>query len=183
MAYAQGFTWAFLNLLKSGTNQYPPPELVEECGGPSRGDTLLQPLMLIKRLPKHQRGISGFADNLEALEATDFFSEENRTATMTSLTQQEALEKYEKNGYAAEENEQEMSARQKKNGKEINSGTAYGPCFMDPEEGKCRDYILKWYYNKEEQACQQFWYGGCGANANLFETKDECEVQCVPTPL
>lgn len=181
LAYARRFTWAFLNLLQSGTNQYPPPELIEECGGPSRGDTRRQ--SLIKRPPKHQRGVSGFADDLEALEATDFFLEENRTATMTSVTQQEAFENYERNGYATEEKEQEMSAKQKKNGREVNSDTTSGPCLMDPTEGECQDYILKWYYNMDKRACQQFWYGGCGGNANRFETKEECEVRCVPTPL
>ncbi|KAK1332450.1 hypothetical protein QTO34_007127 [Cnephaeus nilssonii] len=199
VAYARRFTWAFLNLLKSGTNQYPPPELIEECGGPSRGDTRMQ--SLIKRraqaenrllrmghevsialLPQRQRGISGFADDLEALEATHFFLEENRTAMMTSITQPEALENYEKNGYATEENKQEMSAKQKKNGREVNSDTTSGPCLMDPMEGECQDYILKWYYNKDKRACQQFWYGSCGGNANRFETKEECEVWCVPTP-
>lgn len=58
-----------------------------------------------------------------------------------------------------------------------------GPCLMDPMEGECQDYILKWYYNMDKRACQQFWYGGCGGNANRFETKEECEVRCVPTPL
>ncbi|XP_053525526.1 collagen alpha-4(VI) chain-like [Artibeus jamaicensis] len=115
MDYAQGFTRAFLNLLKSGTNQYPPPELSEECGGPSRGDTRLQSHRLIKRWRRHGSGVSGFAADSEALEATDFVPEENRTATMTSVTQR-ALENYEKNKYATEENEQEMSAKQKKNG-------------------------------------------------------------------
>ncbi|ELK25326.1 Collagen alpha-4(VI) chain [Myotis davidii] len=181
LAYARRFTWAFLNLLQSGTNQYPPPELIEECGGPSRGDTRRQ--SHIKRPPKHQRGVSGFADDLEALEATDFFLEENRTATMTSVTQQEAFENYERNGYATEEKEQEMSAKQKKNGREVNSDTTSGPCLMDPMEGECQDYVLKWYYNMDKRACQQFWYGGCGGNANRFETKEECEVWCVPTPL
>ncbi|XP_074168927.1 collagen alpha-4(VI) chain [Rhinolophus sinicus] len=176
IAYALGFTRAFLNLLKSGTNQYPPPELIEECGGPNRGDTLLKPLMFIKRLPKPQHGISAFADDSEEFEAIDIFLK-NRTATMTAVTQQEALENYEKNQYAAEE--QEKPAKQKEKGKERNSG----PCFMDPIGGECQDYILKWYYNKEEQACQQFWYSSCGGNANRFETKEECEHWCVPTPL
>lgn len=36
-------------LFLGGTNQYPPPELTEVCGGPNRGDTLLQALRLIKR--------------------------------------------------------------------------------------------------------------------------------------
>ncbi|OBS75040.1 hypothetical protein A6R68_14448 [Neotoma lepida] len=42
VAYASRFTQAFLSLLKSGLNRYPPPELTEECGGPNRGDMLLQ---------------------------------------------------------------------------------------------------------------------------------------------
>ncbi|XP_019522691.1 PREDICTED: collagen alpha-4(VI) chain-like [Hipposideros armiger] len=178
VAYARGFVRAFLNLLKSGTNKYPPPELIKECGGPNRGDTLLQPLRLIKRLPKSQRGISGFADDLEPFQATDIFLE-NRTAMMTAVTQQEALGSYEKNRFAAEEKEQEMPAKQKEKRKEIKSG----PCFMDPMGGECQEYILKWYYNKEKQACQQFWYGSCGGNANRFETKEECEHWCGPTPL
>ncbi|XP_053786274.1 collagen alpha-4(VI) chain isoform X4 [Desmodus rotundus] len=173
MDYAQGFTRAFLNLLKSGANQYPPPELSEECGGPSRGDTRLQSHRLVKRWLEHWSGISGLAADLGAPEATDFFLEENRTAMMTSVTQKEALENDEKNRYATEEDEREMSAKQKKN----------GPCFLDPVEGECQEYILKWYYNRKERACQPFWYGSCGGNANRFETKEECEVWCVPTPL
>lgn len=45
---------------------------------------------------------------------------------MTSVTQKEAPENYEKSGYAAEENEQEMLAKQKESGKEISLDTAYG---------------------------------------------------------
>nr|XP_005545785.1 PREDICTED: collagen alpha-4(VI) chain-like isoform X1 [Macaca fascicularis]XP_005545786.1 PREDICTED: collagen alpha-4(VI) chain-like isoform X1 [Macaca fascicularis] len=178
--YARGFTRAFLTLLKSGTNQYPPPELTEECGGLHRGDTLLQLVTPVNRLPRHQFGMSGLADDLEALEATGIFLEEKRKDMTTSITQQEVLENYENNKYDIEENEQETPAKQKETGKEINAGTTYGPCSMDPIEGECQDHTLKWYYNKEERVCQQFWYGGCGGNANRFETKEECEAQCVP---
>lgn len=45
---------------------------------------------------------------------------------MTSITQPETLENYAKNGYATEENKQEMSAKQKKNGREVNSDTTSG---------------------------------------------------------
>ncbi|XP_057595682.1 collagen alpha-4(VI) chain-like [Hippopotamus amphibius kiboko] len=183
VAYARGFTRAFLNLLKSGTNQYPPPKLTEECRGLSRGDTLLQPILPVKRLPKRQFSKSGFADGLEALEATGSFLEENRKATMTSFTQQEALKNYGKSGYDAEENEQEKSAKPEESGKERHSGTAFGPCSLDPVEGECQDYVLKWSFNEKEQACRQFWYGSCGGNANRFETKEECEARCVPVPL
>uniref|UniRef100_A0A4W2HT36 Collagen alpha-4(VI) chain-like n=1 Tax=Bos indicus x Bos taurus TaxID=30522 RepID=A0A4W2HT36_BOBOX len=183
VAYALGFTRAFLNLLKSDTNQYPPPELIEKCGGPSRGDTLLQRILPVKRLPKRQFGKSGLTDDLEALEAAGSFREENREATMTSITQQEALENYEKSGYDAEENHQKDPAKLKKTGKERNSGNVYDPCSLAPVKGECQDYVLKWSYNQKEQACRQFWYGGCGGNANRFETKEACEAQCVPVSL
>ncbi|KAM6223855.1 collagen alpha-4(VI) chain-like [Rhynchocyon petersi] len=49
MAYARRFLRTFFSLLKSGTNQYPPPELAHECGIPNRGDTLLQQATLSKR--------------------------------------------------------------------------------------------------------------------------------------
>ncbi|XP_023595334.1 collagen alpha-4(VI) chain-like, partial [Trichechus manatus latirostris] len=108
MAYARGFTRAFFNLLNSETNQYPPPELTDECGGLNRGDTLLQPVMPVKRSSKRQFGMSASADDLEALEATDFFLGGEKTATTTAVTQQKALENYyEKNKYDSGKNEQE----------------------------------------------------------------------------
>ncbi|XP_006846695.1 PREDICTED: collagen alpha-4(VI) chain-like [Chrysochloris asiatica] len=172
VAYALRFTRAFFSLLNSETNQYPPPELTVECGGPNRGDTLLQPLMPMERLSTRQFNMSTFADDLEALEATDIFLEEAMT---TSVTQQETLENYydEKHKYNSAKNELETPAKPEETGKELNLSTTYGPCFMGPEEGECQDYILKWYYNKEEQACQQFWYGSCGGNGNRFDTREE----------
>ncbi|XP_042636263.1 collagen alpha-4(VI) chain-like [Orycteropus afer afer] len=180
--YAQGFIRAFFNLLNTETNQYPPPELINECGGPNRGDTRLKSVMAIKRLPKRQFDVSVFAEDLEAYEATDFFLGGERKAMIASVTQQELENYYEKNKYDSGNNKQETPAKQEET-KELNLGTTYDPCFMGPEEGKCQEYILKWYYNKEEQVCQQFWYGSCGGNANRFNTKEECETQCVQTPL
>uniref|UniRef100_A0A8C5YFR0 VWFA domain-containing protein n=1 Tax=Microcebus murinus TaxID=30608 RepID=A0A8C5YFR0_MICMU len=122
VAYARGFTRAFLNLLKSGTNQYPPPELTAECTGPNSGDTLLHSGMSLN----HQFGMSGIAGDLEALEATDVFLEEKRKGMTTPTTPQEALENYEKDEYDIEKNEQETPAKQEETRKEINSGTTYG---------------------------------------------------------
>ncbi|XP_012587529.1 PREDICTED: collagen alpha-4(VI) chain-like [Condylura cristata] len=150
MTYARRFIRAFMSLLKSGTNQYPPPELIEECEGPSRGDTKLKPLFTIQRFAQHQLDIPGSAADLSTLETTDLVLEEKREATPD-------LEMYEMN--------------------------RYGPCSMDPMQGECQQYILKWYYDRGLQACQQFWYGSCGGNANRFETKADCEAQCVPSPL
>ena len=91
--------------------------------------------MFLRRLPKRQFGKSGLTDDLEALEAAGSFREEYREATMTSITQQEALENYEKSGYDAEENHQKDPAKLKKTGKERNSGNVYGknpttPCSL-----------------------------------------------------
>ncbi|XP_021530038.2 collagen alpha-4(VI) chain-like isoform X2 [Aotus nancymaae] len=181
VTYARRFTQAFLSLLKSGTNQYPPPELTEECGGLHRGDTLLQLVTPANRLPRHPFGMSGLADDLEALEATDIVLEEKRKDMITSVTQQEALENYENNKRDIGGNEQETPAKQTEARRESNAGITYDPCSMDPVQGECQDYTLKWYYNKEKRVCQQFWYGSCGGNANRFETKEECEAHCVPT--
>uniref|UniRef100_A0A8C6QF76 Collagen, type VI, alpha 4 n=1 Tax=Nannospalax galili TaxID=1026970 RepID=A0A8C6QF76_NANGA len=126
VAYARRFTHAFLSILKSGINQYPPPELTEECGGPNRGDTLLQLVTPIKRLSKHQFGSSASAYDSEALEAADLFLEEERKGMMTALTQQEVVENYENNKYDSEENGQETPARER------NPGTTYGEM---PDDG------------------------------------------------
>nr|XP_010959554.1 PREDICTED: collagen alpha-4(VI) chain-like [Camelus bactrianus] len=137
VAYARGFTRAFLNLLTSGRNQYPPPELMEECGGPNRGDTLRQSALPVKRSATRQSGKSRLADDLEALEARDSSLEETGKVTMTARTQQKAVKNYEKDGYDANGNEQEKPAKQKEIRKERNSGTDYDTCiFLLLEEVK-----------------------------------------------
>lgn len=52
-------------------------------------------------------------------------------------------------------------------------------CIVDVDNGKCDDYVLKWYFEKKLHICTQFWYGGCGGNANRFETREECEALCI----
>ncbi len=37
----------------------------------------------------------------------------------------------------------------------------------------------KWYFNKESGHCEEFTFGGCGGNANRFDTKQSCEGVCV----
>ena len=52
-------------------------------------------------------------------------------------------------------------------------------CNLSLDQGTCRDYIIRWYYDKQANACAQFWYGGCGGNDNRYETEDECKETCV----
>ena len=50
---------------------------------------------------------------------------------------------------------------------------------MDP--GPCREYLVRWYYDPEANACAQFWYGGCQGNQNNFKADADCRDACVYT--
>ncbi|KAM8841196.1 collagen, type XXVIII, alpha 1a isoform 2-T3 [Spinachia spinachia] len=54
-------------------------------------------------------------------------------------------------------------------------------CSQTLDPGPCRQYVVKWYYDPEANACAQFWYGGCQGNANNFETEASCRSSCVYT--
>ncbi|XP_072365177.1 collagen, type XXVIII, alpha 1a [Scyliorhinus torazame] len=47
------------------------------------------------------------------------------------------------------------------------------------DQGSCRNYVIKWYYDTTANSCAQFWYGGCEGNKNRFQTEEECQVKCL----
>lgn len=51
-------------------------------------------------------------------------------------------------------------------------------CFLEKEVGLCRALIPRFFYDYSSSECKFFNYGGCGGNANNFETFEECQLTC-----
>merc|ERR1719187_2296087 len=51
-------------------------------------------------------------------------------------------------------------------------------CVEDPDPGRCRLEITRWYYNPLVGDCQEFKYSGCGGNRNSFIAQDACMETC-----
>lgn len=61
-----------------------------------------------------------------------------------------------------------------------NAGLPF-PCGEDPNPGInsfCKAMHPRHYYDANKNDCIAFFYGGCGANENLFSTKNDCERAC-----
>ncbi|KAM4025434.1 collagen alpha-3(VI) chain [Anomaloglossus baeobatrachus] len=56
------------------------------------------------------------------------------------------------------------------------------PCELDLDMGtQCKENEVKWFFDKTNKICTQVWYGGCGGNANRFDTEAECINRCQKT--
>lgn len=51
-------------------------------------------------------------------------------------------------------------------------------CDLPKETGPCRASMPRFYYNQNNQRCEEFTYGGCRGNGNNFKTQIECEKRC-----
>lgn len=49
--------------------------------------------------------------------------------------------------------------------------------FEDPEIS-CLAYMRRWRYDPESGNCENFIYGGCGGNANNFDSLEACDQKC-----
>lgn len=61
-------------------------------------------------------------------------------------------------------------------------GTAFANvnriCLLPKEEGPCRAYVPRYYYNTTTKTCEPFIYGGCDGNANNFLLLSQCQYTC-----
>ncbi|XP_041354613.1 carboxypeptidase inhibitor SmCI-like [Gigantopelta aegis] len=55
-------------------------------------------------------------------------------------------------------------------------------CGLEAQNGdgmmSCLAYFPTYVYNKNENLCKKFIYGGCGGNSNRFDTKEACSATC-----
>ncbi|XP_005392479.1 PREDICTED: eppin [Chinchilla lanigera] len=51
-------------------------------------------------------------------------------------------------------------------------------CSLPKETGLCMAAFRRWWYNKENNTCDIFIYGGCQGNNNNFQTKSICQSFC-----
>ncbi|KRZ12822.1 Papilin [Trichinella zimbabwensis] len=51
-------------------------------------------------------------------------------------------------------------------------------CEMPKDPGPCRGHFERWYYDQNEAKCKSLIYGGCGGNANNFESLIGCQETC-----
>uniref|UniRef100_A0A3Q3JJR9 Tissue factor pathway inhibitor n=1 Tax=Monopterus albus TaxID=43700 RepID=A0A3Q3JJR9_MONAL len=52
-------------------------------------------------------------------------------------------------------------------------------CSQKDDPGPCKAIKERFFFNINTGTCEQFEYGGCGGNANNFETLKACEETCV----
>lgn len=51
-------------------------------------------------------------------------------------------------------------------------------CVLPPQPGPCRSRLQRSFFNTSSGACEPLVYGGCGGNANNFETPESCFAVC-----
>ncbi|KAL6733247.1 hypothetical protein Aduo_003910 [Ancylostoma duodenale] len=59
-------------------------------------------------------------------------------------------------------------------------------CMLPIKSGRCLAYMPRFGFDASRGKCVQFIYGGCGGNANNFDTMEECESTCrayIPMPI
>lgn len=176
--FAKKFVWAFFNLLKSGMNKYPDPDLLKECKR--------RPLVTLKEetreseIEEEEEFAEFLGSPTEEKEETEYeeYQASVSSAPFGDYNNEEAMISQETNagyghGYPQYINGTMWHLRDTVN------RMVKDRCLLDIQHSnKCKPYEKKWYYDKETGTCNQFWYGGCDENGNQFDSEHECLQTC-----
>ncbi|XP_059194900.1 collagen alpha-6(VI) chain-like [Centropristis striata] len=161
--YTQRFFRVFLSALGKGMNTYPPPSLKRTC------DQL-----------KEDGGQTG----------GQIFIDGQRTAVIEEEEEEEEERFEEQTGPKTETGQLDISHTLIRGDGQRFTSLSHAQCQLQADAGiQCADSVQLWFFDKDVAACSPFWFGGCGGNANRFNTEHECFRTCVahnpnilPTP-
>jgi Kunitz/Bovine pancreatic trypsin inhibitor domain len=60
----------------------------------------------------------------------------------------------------------------------VDGGAPRPECTLAPEVGDCDAAFQNFYFDVEQGECLPFTYGGCGGNANRYDTLEACVASC-----
>jgi hypothetical protein len=63
----------------------------------------------------------------------------------------------------------------------VDASTDPDRCKLPAAAGPCDAYLPSYWFNAKTGLCAWFVYGGCGGNANRFETMEACNAACAAT--
>lgn len=150
--YAQRFFRVFLSSLRKGVNTYPPVTARRSCELLQEQTSSQGPLIL--------------EEEEVANEEQERFQEQTGVGlTQTGQTQVDVVSSWTRGDVQTFVSTAELDVR----------------CGLTLDSGvECGDYVQRWHFDPVLGACAPFWFGGCGGNANRFNTEHECLQTCVP---
>ncbi|XP_069574476.1 collagen alpha-6(VI) chain-like isoform X1 [Brachyistius frenatus] len=156
--YAQRFFRVFLSALQKGIHSYPPSSIRRTCNE-------------LSRQAGGQTSIRGQGSaQLEAEFRVEEEEEEEEEGVFLEQT----------GGQIQTGQLDIIESLTRGDGQRFISGDLVNAvCELDSDSGvPCGDVVQRWFFDSNMAACSPFWFGGCGGNANRFNTEHQCLQTC-----
>ncbi|KAM4600729.1 collagen alpha-6(VI) chain-like isoform 2-T2 [Polymixia lowei] len=169
--YAQRFFRTFLSVLNRGMNTYPPVSLKLTCDQLERQQGQGQDVFVYSQ---------GDLETDTGEEERERFQEQaGGQQTQTGLTELDVTEIYSRGDSQGLPPRPKMDDPTSLLKTEQSHVPTKDVCLLAQDVGGCHNYTMKWFFDTEQSECSRFWFGGCGGNANRFETQEQCENLCL----